>query len=261
MTMARLVLVLVLALHAPAFAQREMSTDRPDRTESPFTLERGRAQIELDAVAFTRDREPAGGFDGVAVAASNLKFGVSRDLDVQLLAQSWRRERVLAPGAATEVRAGFGDLTARVKLNLLGNDGGPLAAGVMPFVTLPAREPSGGRGLAGGVIVPASAGLPLGWTLGAMAEVDLERDASGNGARPVWVVSTTAAHDLAGPLAGYVEVWTARQAAAGALRTASLDTGLTFAATPDLQLDAGVNTGLSSATEDVTVFLGLSYRR
>lgn len=34
---------------------REMSTDRPDKTESPYTVDAGRFQIETDLVAYTRD--------------------------------------------------------------------------------------------------------------------------------------------------------------------------------------------------------------
>ena len=34
---------------------RDMSTDRPDKTESPYTVDAGRFQIETDLVAYTHD--------------------------------------------------------------------------------------------------------------------------------------------------------------------------------------------------------------
>src|SRR4051794_22151930 len=35
---------------------RELATDRPDATESPFTVDAGHVQIELDLVNYTRNR-------------------------------------------------------------------------------------------------------------------------------------------------------------------------------------------------------------
>jgi hypothetical protein len=35
-------------LHAQAAPLHELSTDRPDRTESPYTVDRGRVQVEMD---------------------------------------------------------------------------------------------------------------------------------------------------------------------------------------------------------------------
>src|ERR1051325_1682105 len=40
----------------PASLLREMSTDRPDATESPFTIDAGRAQLESDFLSYTRNR-------------------------------------------------------------------------------------------------------------------------------------------------------------------------------------------------------------
>jgi hypothetical protein len=40
-----------------------------------------------------------------------------------------------------------------------------------------------------------------------------------------------------------------------------LDVGTTYGVTSDLQLDAGVQWGLSEAAEDSRVFVGLSVRR
>lgn len=42
---------------------------------------------------------------------------------------------------------------------------------------------------------------------------------------------------------------------------ATADFGLTYALTEDVQLDGGVNVGLTRAAEDVNPFLGLSVRR
>ena len=39
---------------------REMATDRPDRTESAYTVDAGHYQIEMDLLTYTYDRSSAG---------------------------------------------------------------------------------------------------------------------------------------------------------------------------------------------------------
>jgi hypothetical protein len=59
----------------PRALMREMSTDRPDRTESPPTVDAGHFQFEADLVSFGIDRWNADGerVFGVNVANVNLK--------------------------------------------------------------------------------------------------------------------------------------------------------------------------------------------
>ena len=61
-----------------------------------------------------------------------------------------------------------------------------------------------------------------------------------------------------GPLSGYVELFHA--SGGGAPRELTADGGLTLGVTDDLQLDAGVNLGLSRGADDVNPFLGLAVR-
>ncbi len=73
----------------PAALLREMSTDRPDKTESPYTVDAGHFQIELDLVSYSYDKHnPAR--DGTIVrtwnvAPVNFKVGLRHDLDAQFV--------------------------------------------------------------------------------------------------------------------------------------------------------------------------------
>jgi len=42
----------------PPGLMREMTTDRPDVTQSPYTIDAGHLQIELSLIEYTRDDEP-----------------------------------------------------------------------------------------------------------------------------------------------------------------------------------------------------------
>ena len=73
-----------LPLHAAEF-QRELSADRPDTTESPITVEAGAFQIESSLWAFGTD----GSDETWTLGEVNLKAGLTKDADFQLLAQRY----------------------------------------------------------------------------------------------------------------------------------------------------------------------------
>jgi len=70
---------------------REMNTDRPDKTESPFTVDTGHFQIEADILSYGYDRYNPAHTDTrvetVAIAPVNLKLGVRNDL---ICSSSWK---------------------------------------------------------------------------------------------------------------------------------------------------------------------------
>ena len=65
----------------PTNLMREMSTDRPDQTESPYTVDAGHIQIEMDFVSWTRDN----GNDDFAFANTNFKIGLLNNVDLQIV--------------------------------------------------------------------------------------------------------------------------------------------------------------------------------
>jgi hypothetical protein len=66
----------------PSDKMRELSTDRPDTTESPYTVDAGHFQIEAEPLSWTRDRE-----DGVTTTTTNpsvnIKAGLLTWMDLQ----------------------------------------------------------------------------------------------------------------------------------------------------------------------------------
>ena len=168
---------------------REFSADRPDKTESAYTVDAGHFQVEMDLVSYTYDRDQSGGGDtrteAWAIAPVNLKVGLFNDLDVQLVLETYNRIRTEDRVAGTtQHQSGFGDATLRWKKNFWGNDGGKTAFAMMPFVKFPANQDNlGNHAVEGGLIFPFSMGLPRGWNLGVMTEVDfLRNDARAVGA-------------------------------------------------------------------------------
>ncbi len=237
----------------PRHLMRPMSTDRPDATESPHTVDAGHFQVELSFAEYAR----GGGVDQFSVLPVNLKVGLTNRADLQLVVEPWVRLDADELGAVE----GFGDTQVRLKINLWGNDGGPFALAVMPFVQFPTGDDdlSTGR-LEGGLIVPAAFELPAGFGLGVQAEVDFLRDAENADYGVAFVHTAALGRDISGPLAGYIEYIGIASDDLGADYEAYGAAGLTLGASDDLQLDIGVNVGLTDAAADFVVFSGLSLR-
>jgi hypothetical protein len=244
------VLLVLSVLSSPAAEMREMSTDRPDTTESPYTVPAGHFQLEMSFFDFSRD----GGGDAEAWSFGqvNFKAGLLPDTDLQLVFDSWTRER------STETRTGFGDVALRLKQNLWGNDGGKTALAVMPYVKIPTGTDVSNGEWEGGLIVPLGISLTDRLSFVVMAEMDIVHDENGGGHDVEWLHSATLGAALTEQLGMYVEL--VGIAGAQTEYRALFDTGITFAVTENLIFDTGVRIGLNRAAEDFGVFTGMSIR-
>jgi hypothetical protein len=145
-----------------------MSTDRPDKTESAYTVDAGHFQLEMDVLSYSYDRD--NGLPGdtrvesVAIAPMNLKVGLCNRADLQMVIEPYAsvRTHVRATGQV-ETQRGFGDITLRLKASMWGNDGGRTALALMPFVKLPTNQDDlGNNSVEGGLIAPVCDGFGSG---------------------------------------------------------------------------------------------------
>ena len=241
---AGLVLLPCLALSAEL---RPLSTDRPDTTESPYTVDAGHFQFEMELAAWTRD----GRERQLSLGELNAKIGLDPATDLQLVLPFY-----------THVRGGdegFGDIEIRLKRNLWGNDQDGTAFALMPFIKLPTAHDDLGNGeFEGGLIVPFAFDGPAGWSCAVMAELDLEADEDGSGHHLTTVASATTSHGLTENTALFLELVGIASAESGADWEAYFNTGMTWAVTPRWQLDGGIRVGLTGASADFTPFVGVS---
>jgi hypothetical protein len=247
----------------PAAELREFAPDRPDVTESPYTVDPGHVQVELSLVeyALSSDRTTRT-FDALPV---NLKLGLLDNVDIQFVFTPYERQVTRDEGQRT-VNSGFGDETlVRLKINLQGNDHEGVALGVMPFVKLP----TGAGGLSndhveGGLILPLATELPGDFTLGAMLEADFVYHDESDDYGVDLVHSATLAHPIAGPLNGYVEyVGNAPRGAPAGIASryqAIASAGLTYELRDDLILDLGARLGFSGDADRSAIFMGAATR-
>lgn len=258
----------------PRESMRELSTDRPDKTESPYTVDAGHFQVEMDILTYTVDRNNPEKSDtrvtSWSVTSMNLKTGLLNNVDLQLVLSPYNWERTKArtdedgdgvQEIAIEEKSGFGDIVTRLKINLWGNDGGNTAFALMPYVKFPTNENAlGNDDVEGGLIVPLAVELPAGWGMGLMTQFDFIKNSSYDNYHTEFVNTVTFSHDIIGNLGGYIEFFSMVSTEPNTGVVGTLDLGLTYALTENIQLDTGVNIGVTRAADDLNPFLGISAR-
>ena len=145
-------------------------------------------------------------------------------------------------------------------MNVWGNDGGKTAFALMPSVKFPKN--SGGLGnsaVEGGLIVPLAVSLPMDWSMGVMTEFDFNRNEQKDYYTD-FSNTITLGHQIIGNLNGYVEFFSSFNEEEDSTWVGTTDLGLTYALSEDIQLDGGVNIGVTRSAEDFNPFLGFSIR-
>lgn len=227
---------------------RPLSTDRPDTTESAYSVDKGRFQFETEIAAFTRD---GGEWTEYTLGEFNAKFGLTDCSDLQVVMPFYSHVR--------DGDEGYGDVEVRLKTNLWGNDSGETAMALMPFVKIPtARTDHRSGDVEGGLIAPFAFSAPGAWFCAIMAEVDLAADEDGSGYFFVGLASATASHAITENTAGFFEIVGIFPAEKSNENEAYFNTGMTWAITETSQLDGGVRVGLSCASTDIIPFVGMS---
>lgn len=236
---------------------RDLSTDRPDRTESPYTVDVGRIQVESDLVTFSYGHEGQSKRSWFGTFITNLKLGIHDRVDIQLVVEPLVVQRnQFIPTADWESLSGCGDLTARLKVNLIGNDGNKHALGLMPFLVIPtARDGLGVEKTEGGIIIPFAIELTPKVGLGLMSEIDFIYD--GSVYQTGVVTSAVVGFDLSPTWGMYAEMYS-NNISAMDFWEVTADVGVTFSPFTNIQFDSGINVGLTDDADDVNPFVGLS---
>ena len=244
---------------------RDFSSDRPTKGASPTTVDAGHFQYEADIANWTYDRYNFSQtknssftiFDGV------LKEGLTENSDFELVLSPFNFSHTEAVASGTKTNAyGFGDVTARIKYNLFGNEGGDYALALTPYIKAPTAEHDIGNGYwEGGLYAPFGATLIDGWTLGALTELDIQENADRRGMHTNYQNLVNLNHTLfSKDLTGSIEFWSDVNTDQDSPTQYSGDLALAWLVKDNLQLDSGVNIGLNKATPDAQLYVGISQR-
>jgi hypothetical protein len=244
----------LLALATPAAADdgpRDFSPDRPARSDSPFTVPLGMEQIESDLLNYTH----TGGM--LQTLDPTLKYGVTNLIDAEILIGGLITQR----GDGTHATS-FGDIVVRAKISLVGDDGGPVTAALIPYIKIPtARAPIGNGQVEGGLNAPVQFALPWDVSLTAEPEISVLKNALNDGKQASFTGIVNLGRKIIGDLSGFVEIYAQTytdRATAGP--DVTFDYGLAYLVTKNIQLDAGANLGLNARTPSLNLYTGVAFR-
>jgi hypothetical protein len=249
----------------PRALLRPLAADRPDKTESAFTVDAGHFQIESDFANLTYDRHNEAHTNtrvlSYEILPTTLKVGILNNLDLQLAIGPHGAEQVEDKTTpASSRKSGFGDLTPRLKLNLVGNDGGPFALALLPFIKIPTSQDNlGNDAIEGGLKIPWALEMGV-WDVALQQEVDWFRDQNSAGYHPEVVNSLSIGRPVFGKLSLYGEFYSSVSTERGVGWIGTFDTWVTYQLTENLRLDAGVYIGLTRAADDWHPFVGMTWR-
>jgi hypothetical protein len=239
---------------------RDFCADRPGKATPACILDVGHLQIETGIGDAALQRGGGGRDDVYAIGQTELRYGIVAHTELEATVTPWSVERSRDASGSTH-RSGFGDLSFGFRTALTDPDGKGALVSFQGFVSAPTGTHHQGAGdWEGGARLPISADLGGGFSLGVTPEIDLRRDGDAHGRHLAFSSAVSIGHAL-GPLSVGAELWAeGDEDPGGHANSASFDLTAAWMAARDLQLDAGLNAGLTHDTPDLEVYIGIAHR-
>jgi hypothetical protein len=275
----------------PAALMREWHTDHAG--VSPYTVDAGHYEADIYALQYQqRDdtyRNPryyalpplVYAVGAWTYGAMNLKAGLLNNLDAEVTIVPYETVTQTWKGIGLNERStssGFGDTTARLKLNVWGDDGKTTALSVSGVVKFPTAADNLGSGLyEGGPSIEFAARLPYGFELRVDSAVMLDQTSDWNAA---FENLLSVSHRITGNLEGFCVFDTVTYATSGNLFmiiepgphglfvgeavkstwSAVIEPGLNYRLKENVELFALAGFGVNGAVYDYNPAVGIDVR-
>lgn len=253
----------------PEGLMRPFTSDRPHATESPFTVDAGHLQIESGLLSYALsqpDLEGAATQD-FGLVATNFRIGVMNSAEIDFILQPYGIAHSRTFGGQTaQTRSGIGGAQIRAKLNLWGDDSygepGSSAFALLPFVSLPTDRTNGVSPsyVEGGAVGLFEVKLTDIISLEINDGVLYLRDGGDPAYHAELLTTANIEFEWTETFGTYYEVVAqlGRNDPMGDI--AFVGTGATYLWSENMQLDAGVNLGITPAAGRINPFIGLTMR-
>jgi hypothetical protein len=249
----------------PDDEMRKFTPDRPAKGYSVRTIDAGHVELETDFVSYTYSKylgtttHSFQGFD------PNLKIGITNwaDFEIQFNGLQSQQSFDSSTDASVAHGTGFGDVFLRTKINLFGNDSGPMGLAVIPYVKVPSSVPVISNGaVESGVIVPLALRLPQDYIVTLMTEVDELKNVDDGRRYTNFVNLIGVSHPLPGVEGANatVELYSSAGTDPASPQIYTFDTGMNFRLDKHTILDVGLNLGLNKAAPKAQIYSGISVR-
>ncbi len=250
----------------PIDLRRPYNTDRPSKTDSAYTIDAGVFQIETDVVNWTLDENNVARKDirvrTWIIGQTNFKVGLTNWMDLQIFPQIYVDRRTSGEDFGKPLeQSGFGDTTVRLKINLIGNDGGDTVVAFLASLKIPSNMNHLGNSLyEPAVEIPACRLLPGGFTLFGMTRIDILDEPHSSDRRVQWSNPIGVSRAIIGNVSGYLEFYDAVSSGRHHPWVGTADAGLIYQVTPNFSVDVNSFFGLTRSADDYNVFIGFGRR-
>lgn len=249
----------------PTEKLRELISERPDITEGPITVDPGHFIFELSLATFNRGEyetiKTGEKVETMTYGATKIRTGILHDLELQLIVPGYQE---VSDGTKRKKLPGTEDLIFRTKLNIFGNDGGPLATGIIAYAGsgvldekagfIPTgTEMFGGLPPGSGVLGTMFVALSDNWKLGSMVGAHYS-------AKDYVLTSIALSTSLSERFVGVVEVFNAGEVSSGNSSKSLFANGLIYSLDEDVKIDMGTIFGLTPSASDFQITSGLVFR-
>jgi len=245
----------------PDSEMRDFEADRPGKSESPISIDPGHFQFEIALISYHLINND----DRLATNSSihqydilpfNFKLGLLTNIDIELAFTPWIHQ-----SNEDSTNHGTGDTKLRVKYNFWGNEGAATAFAVIPSITFPTNQNKlGNEAIAGGLAFPFRVLLPSEVQLYVTIELNLNQNQSNSQYHSEFVSIVYLSHPLVQKLEGFVELFNSLNHDGDPNWTATFDFGFAFKISNNLQLDTGLNLGLTQGADVLNPTIGIAFR-
>jgi hypothetical protein len=243
---------------------RKFAPDRPTKGFSVRTVDAGHFEIETDLINFTYSKYLGVTTRNYQALDPTFKLGVTNWMDVEVQFNGLQYTQMFDGGSVPNFQnsTGFGDVFLRTKINLLGNDSGPVGFALIPYVKLPSSTPLISNGAVEGGLIAPLALRPGDFIVTLMTEVDDLKSATSNNRFANFVNLVSVSHGVPGTegINAMVELFSSVGTDPGTAPVYTLDFGMNFRLSQHIILDVGLNLGLNSAAPKAQVYTGISAR-
>jgi Putative MetA-pathway of phenol degradation len=244
---------------------RKFTPDRPTKGYSVRTIDADHVELETDFVSTTYSRYLGITTRSFEAFDPNLKIGITNwaDFEIQFNGLQSQQSFDSATGASVAHGTGFGDVFLRTKINLFGNDSGPMGLAIIPYVKVPSSAPVISNGaVEGGLIAPFALRLPQDYIVTLMTEVDELKSADDSRRYTNFVNLIGVSHPLPGVEGAnaMVELYSSTGTDPAAPPIYTFDAGMNFRLDKHTILDVGLNLGLNKAAPKAQIYSGISVR-
>ena len=248
----------------PDDEMRKFTPDRPTKGYSVRTVDAGHIEIETDFVSYTYSRYLGITTHSFEAFDPNLKIGITdwADFEIQFNGLQSQRSFDSATGAVAH-GDGFGDVFLRTKINLFGNDSGPMGLAIIPYVKVPSSVPVISNGaVESGLIAPLALRLPQDYIVTLMTEVDELKNTDDGRRYTNFVNLIGVSHPLPGieGANAMVELFSSAGTDPASPQIYTFDAGMNFRLDKHTILDVGLNLGLNKAAPKAQIYSGISVR-